>query len=62
MANFGLQHGTMLQTVHWDIKIISIKEGVDIAVIDFLKPRQNVVETHWAHKPDLHCICFKALL
>ena len=62
MSNFAMKHGAMSQTVHWDIKVIPTKQGVDVVTVDFLKPRQNLIETHWAHKPDFHCICFEALL
>ena len=62
MTDFARKHGKLPSTMYWDVKILQVKEGVDIAILDFLKSRNSTNETHWAHKAEAHDICFDALL
>lgn len=62
MAGFAADKGVGIRNPHWHIQVVHVKQGVDIAVIDFLKPRRMVVETHWAHKAEGHWTCFNALV
>ena len=50
MTRIAMKKGYGVQNPHWHVQVVYIKQGVDIAVIDFLKPRKMVVKTHWAHK------------
>ena len=62
MTYFSHKHGKLPSSMYWDVKILQVKEGVDITIMDFLKSRNSMNETHWAHKPEIHDICFDSLL